>query len=160
MPRPVSNAELVSILEDTKEALHIFGWVRGTVGNTEKGFCLLGAIDHVCQKLSLGARTRIHCINTLAQTIYDRTGDRFDDDSLVACSEFNDKYATNVDSLYDLIDDICEELRQHSDPEERERCPRCNCRSYARVDEKQPDGSFGPGPEVRCVNCKHVWKLP
>ena len=34
------------------------------------------------------------------------------------------------------------------------RCAECGCHSYARMDERKPDGSFGPGPFVRCVNCK------
>lgn len=37
-------------------------------------------------------------------------------------------------------------------------CPQCDCRTYARVDEKKPDGRFGPGPQIRCVECKAVWK--
>lgn len=38
-------------------------------------------------------------------------------------------------------------------------CEKCRCRSYARVDEQKADGSFGPGPLVRCVSCKHVAAL-
>lgn len=40
------------------------------------------------------------------------------------------------------------------------RCKICDCHSYARVDERKPDGNFGPGPQVRCVNCKDVSELP
>jgi hypothetical protein len=36
------------------------------------------------------------------------------------------------------------------------RCVACGCRSYARVDEQQPDGSFKPGNLIRCVECKFV----
>jgi hypothetical protein len=36
------------------------------------------------------------------------------------------------------------------------RCPECRCLSYARVAEQKPDGSFGPGPLIRCVECKSV----
>lgn len=42
------------------------------------------------------------------------------------------------------------------------RCTECGCQTHARVDERKPDGSFGPGPEVRCVSCKavSVWPSP
>jgi hypothetical protein len=30
----------------------------------------------------------------------------------------------------------------------------CGGRTFLHVDEKKPDGSFGPGPLERCVNCK------
>jgi hypothetical protein len=39
------------------------------------------------------------------------------------------------------------------------RCPACGCLSHARVDERKPDGSFGPSSQVRCVNCKRVRTL-
>lgn len=35
------------------------------------------------------------------------------------------------------------------------RCKVCGwCRTYARIDERQPGGKYRPGPYVRCVNCK------
>lgn len=37
------------------------------------------------------------------------------------------------------------------------RCPECGCHSYAHVQEQKGDGSFAPGPKIRCVNCKAVW---
>ncbi len=37
------------------------------------------------------------------------------------------------------------------------RCRECDCRSYAKVDERKPDGSFGPGPLIRCVECKRTY---
>ena len=37
------------------------------------------------------------------------------------------------------------------------KCPKCKCRTYARVDELKPDGRFGPGPDIRCVNCKRTF---
>lgn len=37
------------------------------------------------------------------------------------------------------------------------RCPECNCHSFAYVDERKPDGSFGPSGNKRCVNCKMVF---
>lgn len=40
------------------------------------------------------------------------------------------------------------------------RCDDCGCKSFARVDEPKYDGSFGPGPQVRCVNCKAVTDFP
>ncbi len=40
------------------------------------------------------------------------------------------------------------------------RCETCRCHSYARVAEKKPDNSFGPGPLVRCVECKSVVAWP
>jgi hypothetical protein len=39
-------------------------------------------------------------------------------------------------------------------------CLTCNGQLYARVDERKADGSFGPGPLVRCVNCKAVYRHP
>lgn len=39
-------------------------------------------------------------------------------------------------------------------------CLTCNGKQYARCDERKPDGSFGPGPHVRCVNCKAVYEHP
>lgn len=40
------------------------------------------------------------------------------------------------------------------------RCDECDCTSYARMDERKPNGGFGPGPLVRCVNCKKVHSVP
>lgn len=40
------------------------------------------------------------------------------------------------------------------------RCATCGCRSYARVAERKSDDSFGPGPQVRCVECKSVVSWP
>ncbi|MCP1550652.1 MULTISPECIES: hypothetical protein [Methylorubrum] len=40
------------------------------------------------------------------------------------------------------------------------RCPDCCCHSYAHVHEQKQDGSFGPGPKIRCVNCKALWPDP
>jgi hypothetical protein len=40
------------------------------------------------------------------------------------------------------------------------RCPDCGCQTYARVDERKPDGSFGPGPQIRCVSCKRTYDKP
>lgn len=40
------------------------------------------------------------------------------------------------------------------------RCPECRCREFARVAEKKPDGSFGSGPMVRCVECKRTYRSP
>ena len=40
------------------------------------------------------------------------------------------------------------------------RCGQCGCATYARVDEQQADGTFAPGPKVRCVECKAVTDLP
>lgn len=40
------------------------------------------------------------------------------------------------------------------------RCPECGCRSFAPVDERQPDGTFAPGNLARCVHCKSVSKAP
>jgi FtsZ-binding cell division protein ZapB len=37
------------------------------------------------------------------------------------------------------------------------RCPECGCHSFARIDERKPDGRFAPGPMIRCVNCKRVF---
>jgi len=37
------------------------------------------------------------------------------------------------------------------------KCPKCRCRTFAAVDERKPDGSFGPGDLLRCVNCKGVF---
>ena len=36
-------------------------------------------------------------------------------------------------------------------------CPDCNCKNFGGVDEQKPDKSFGPGPLIRCVNCKAVF---
>jgi DNA-directed RNA polymerase subunit RPC12/RpoP len=40
------------------------------------------------------------------------------------------------------------------------RCPDCGSRTYARVDERKPTGKFGPGPLIRCVDCKREYDLP
>ncbi len=40
------------------------------------------------------------------------------------------------------------------------RCDECGCASYARMDERKPEGGFGPSPLVRCVNCKKVHNVP
>lgn len=40
------------------------------------------------------------------------------------------------------------------------RCATCGCRSYARVAERKSDDTFGPGPQVRCVECKSVVPWP
>lgn len=40
------------------------------------------------------------------------------------------------------------------------RCPDCGCRTFARVDERKPDGKFAPGPQIRCVSCKRVYAAP
>jgi translation elongation factor EF-Tu-like GTPase len=40
------------------------------------------------------------------------------------------------------------------------RCPACGCQTYARVDERKPDGKFGPGPQIRCVSCKRTYDKP
>lgn len=40
------------------------------------------------------------------------------------------------------------------------RCVECGCKGYARVAEKKPDGTFGDGPLVRCVECKTVVAHP
>jgi len=39
---------------------------------------------------------------------------------------------------------------------ERLRCPSCGGLIFAVVDERKPDGRFGPGPDRRCVECKTV----
>lgn len=41
-----------------------------------------------------------------------------------------------------------------------ERCPECDCASFARIDERKPSGGFGPGPLVRCVHCKREFYQP
>jgi hypothetical protein len=33
-------------------------------------------------------------------------------------------------------------------------CPECGGSTFAQIDARQPDGSYAPGPERRCVNCK------
>ncbi len=38
-------------------------------------------------------------------------------------------------------------------------CEFCRCKTFARVDERKSDGTFGPGPQVRCVECKGVSAL-
>lgn len=38
------------------------------------------------------------------------------------------------------------------------RCPYCQFTGYTHIDERKPDGSFGPGPDVRCINCKRVYR--
>lgn len=40
------------------------------------------------------------------------------------------------------------------------RCPDCDCRSFARIDEPQQGGGFAPGPMIRCVNCKREYQHP
>lgn len=40
------------------------------------------------------------------------------------------------------------------------RCPSCMCSVFARVDERKADGSYGPGPQIRCVDCKGVFSHP
>jgi len=40
------------------------------------------------------------------------------------------------------------------------RCPNCRCHTFAEVAKQKPDGSFGPGPLVRCVNCKGTFPTP
>jgi hypothetical protein len=39
-------------------------------------------------------------------------------------------------------------------------CEVCGGKSFARVDEKKSDGNFGPGPDVRCIECKTVSRAP
>ncbi|WP_139247696.1 hypothetical protein [Hyphomicrobium sp. CS1GBMeth3] len=39
-------------------------------------------------------------------------------------------------------------------------CSECGCRSYAIVDERQPNGVFAPGHDKRCVECKLVHPAP
>jgi hypothetical protein len=40
-------------------------------------------------------------------------------------------------------------------------CPECGlCWTPARVDEQKSDGSFGPGPYIRCVGCKSDYHRP
>ena len=36
----------------------------------------------------------------------------------------------------------------------------CGGKTFAKVDEKKPDGKFGPGNDLRCVNCKVVKTAP
>ncbi len=38
--------------------------------------------------------------------------------------------------------------------------PGCGGREFARIDIQMIDGSFAPGPRVRCVNCKRDDFLP
>lgn len=40
------------------------------------------------------------------------------------------------------------------------RCEKCGGRSFARCDERKPDGTFAHGQHVRCVNCKDVSLYP
>ena len=37
------------------------------------------------------------------------------------------------------------------------RCSKCGGRMFTRMDAAQPDGTFGPGDYVRCVECKEVY---
>lgn len=36
----------------------------------------------------------------------------------------------------------------------------CGCRTFVRVEEREPNGKFAPGPFIRCVNCKCTYKQP
>lgn len=52
-------------------------------------------------------------------------------------------------------------MRLSAPPDRKEwRCSECRGSTYARIDERKPDGSFGPGSKVRCVNCKAVFLKP
>jgi hypothetical protein len=43
-------------------------------------------------------------------------------------------------------------------------CPTCGLGWWlfppARCDELKPDGTFGPGPDIRCVGCKDIFHRP
>jgi hypothetical protein len=39
-------------------------------------------------------------------------------------------------------------------------CQHCKCRTFANLDVMQADGSFAPGPDKRCVNCKRIEAAP
>lgn len=61
--------------------------------------------------------------------------------------------------LFDVVRET-ESLRRSFPSSSDWRCPDCGCKSYARVDEAKPEGGFGPGPLIRCVNCKRDYKMP
>lgn len=44
--------------------------------------------------------------------------------------------------------------------EEKFNCPGCSSRTCARIDQQIVDGTFAPGPWVRCVECKRDTLLP
>ena len=46
------------------------------------------------------------------------------------------------------------------EPAPRVPCPHCRQPNHARVQEQKPDGHFAPGPMLRCVNCKEVFRDP